>query len=119
MCFCNIWFVGEANDVIDEMEGITHQLIEKRDTLKHIEENTAKIKRQQETLRRQLKDLENQHGKEVESMNGLEGDYDNQKKQLHMLEKTIKSIEQNKEKIKSFVKELSPSSVSLLQDDEG
>ena len=99
------------------MEKITHDLLEKKNSIKSIEEAASSIKSQIQNLQMQLKSLEERHCLNIEAGGKLESDYEVQKKQLIMVEKTIKTLQQSKERIKFMVENLSPS-IELLDDSD-
>jgi len=107
---------GEATDVIDQMEEATHQLIDKQNNIKHHEEYIQGLETEIASLRRAIQSEHESIEKEQQQIKHLERDYDKQKGQLNMLQKTIGSISENKEKLRGMVEKVAPHVVPILEE---
>ena len=108
--------LGEATDVIDQMEEATNQLIDKQNTIKHHEEYVQEMEAEIANLRRAVQSEHESIEKEQQQIKHLERDYDKQKGQLNMLQKTIGSISENKEKLRQMVEKVAPHVVPILEE---
>ena len=91
------------------MEEITHELVRKKRSVENINSTALKIKRQMKCLHENLKMLEQQHISECGNISEMEDNYEKSKKQLLMVEKTLKTLAQSKERVKCMIENIAPS----------
>lgn len=103
------FYLVEAAEIIDSMEDITNELINERNAITSIEDTASSIKQQINSLQDKLKTLENEHHLKNEQCNQLEDDYAKKNKQLLLTEKTLKTLQDSKDRIKILIQSLYPS----------
>ena len=101
-------YLVEAAEIIDSMEDITNELINERNAITNIEDTASSIKQQINNLQDRLKTLENEHCLKNEQCNQLEDEYAKRKKQLLLTEKTLKTLQDSKDRIKILIQSLYP-----------
>jgi len=112
----NILLLAEATDVIDKMEDLTHLLIDKQNGIKKIESHIDQLEQEIANLKQTVQ-LQHQDVKEETcKVKYLEKNYEKQKGQLSMLQRTITSITENKGKLREMAQSISPNVVPLLDE---
>ncbi|KXJ16073.1 uncharacterized protein LOC110236326 [Exaiptasia diaphana] len=99
----------EADIILNGMEDLTEQLFQEKKVFKRLEVDN-------EELTRKISELENQRDKNKLKLNesrerseNLESNYEDQKQRLSLVEDTIKTITQSKERVKMMVHNFAPS----------
>lgn len=109
---------SEASSIIDSMEYITHNLLQERDDIDNIKDTGNSIKTQIEKLHQKLKECEEKHFIKIDNCKDLETSYEQKKKQLLLVEKTLQSLKKNKDAIKTMIVELHPGYQSDSSEDD-
>jgi vacuolar-type H+-ATPase subunit I/STV1 len=108
--FIFLAFVAEeADTILNGMEDLTERLFQEKKTVKRLEVDNEDLTKKIYELQNQLEKNRSKMSESQEKCENLECHYEEEKQRLALVEDTIKTIRQSKDRVKMLVNNFAPS----------
>ncbi|XP_031569406.1 kinesin-like protein KIN-7M, chloroplastic [Actinia tenebrosa] len=99
----------EADAILNGMEDLTEQLFQEKKMYKKIQVDNEDLTKKIQELQKQLEKNQIKMTESKEACENLESQYEEEKQRLALVEDTVKTIRQSKERVKMLVHNFAPS----------